>query len=141
MRIEGRGELGWLVRGGQAGSGRPRGGERRPGQRGGDPEARVLVRLVARQRQVPVPLLLHRRRCGADVAEARQLAMYLMHVMLRRSYLEVGMFFRRDRTTVAHACALIEDLRDRTEFDAAVSGLEAALAAVAAAQEANRAAG
>lgn len=97
-------------------------------RRGRDPEAARLLALVAAGRDVPTLLLLHPSRCGASVAEARQLAMYLMHVALRRSYAEVGAFFGRDRTTVSHACAHIEDLRDAPDFEAEVVRLEAALA-------------
>lgn len=86
-----------------------------------------LVDLVARMRGVPPLLLLHPRRCRAAVAEARQLAMYLMHVIHGRSYADVGAFFGRDRTTVSHACARIEDCRDEPGFDAEVAALEAAL--------------
>jgi hypothetical protein len=93
-----------------------------------DPEAARVVDLVAAARQASALLLLHPSRCDAPVAEARQLAMYLMHVILARSYPEIGSYFRRDRTTVAHACALIEDRRDDPGFDAEVCGLEAALA-------------
>ncbi len=35
-----------------------------------------------------------------------------MHVSYGRHYAEVGKFFRRDRTTVSHACALVEELRE-----------------------------
>src|SRR2546425_396187 len=46
------------------------------------------------------------------VAFARQVAMYLAHVAWGLSLTEVGYVFSRDRTTVAHACSLVEDLRD-----------------------------
>jgi chromosomal replication initiation ATPase DnaA len=52
-----------------------------------------------------------------EVARIRQLAMYVAHVTLRLSMKEVGVGFGRDRTTVLHACHLIEDLRDDVEFD------------------------
>lgn len=55
------------------------------------------------------------------------LAMYLVHVVLSRSYSEIGDFFGRDRTTVAHACARIEDMRDCPKFDAEVASLEGAI--------------
>jgi chromosomal replication initiation ATPase DnaA len=74
-------------------------------------------------------MLLHASRCRAEVALARQLAMYLMHVCLQRQYAEVGRFFGRDRTTVWHACALIEDRREDTRFDAEVEDLSEALTA------------
>lgn len=96
--------------------------------RGRDRPGAQLVALVAAERQVPPLLLLHPSRCGAAVAEARQIAMYLMHVILQRSYIEVGEFFGRDRTTVSHACAHIEDLRETPAFEAMVDRLEAALA-------------
>jgi chromosomal replication initiation ATPase DnaA len=97
--------------------------------RGVDPAAQRIILLVASERQVSARLLLHRTRCGAAVAEARQLAMYLVHVLLSRTYAEVGALFGRDRTTVSHACAHIEDLREAPEFDAEVARLEAALTA------------
>ena len=96
-----------------------------------DRAAARLVALVAADRQVPTILLLHPSRCGAEVAEARQLAMYLMHVVLRRTYAQVASFFGRDRTTVSHACAHIEDLRDSPQFEAEVARLEAAIGASA----------
>ena len=99
--------------------------------RGGDREAEHLLELVAAERGVPAALLVHDSRCQARIAEARQIAMYLMHVVLRRKYADFGAFFGRDRTTVSHACALIEDRRDNSRFDAGVSRLEAALLGVA----------
>ena len=53
----------------------------------------------------------------ARVAFARQVAMYLTHVTCRRTLTDVGRIFARDRTTVAHACAVVEDLRDDARFD------------------------
>lgn len=99
----------------------------RPAGRRRDPEAARVLGLVADACGVPAVLLLHPSRCSAEVAEARQLAMYLMHVILQRTYLEIGTYFRRDRTTVSHACACIEEDRDRQDFDAFVAGLEARL--------------
>ncbi|HEV7329246.1 MAG TPA: helix-turn-helix domain-containing protein [Bosea sp. (in: a-proteobacteria)] len=59
------------------------------------------------------------------IAFARQLAMYLTHVGFGLTLTEVGACFARDRTTVRHACALVEDRRDQPAFDLAVSALEA----------------
>ena len=61
------------------------------------------------------------------IAFARQLAMYLTHVGFGLTLTEVGACFERDRTTVRHACALVEDRRDQPAFDLAVSALEAGL--------------
>lgn len=93
--------------------------------RGGDRAAAAVVAIVARRRGIALGRLFHRSRCEAGVAEARMLAMYLVHVVLGRSYSEVGEFFGRDRTTVAHACARIEDMRDNASVDADVAALEA----------------
>ena len=96
----------------------------------GDPAAGAVARLVAEARGVSLGDLLCRSRSPAPVASARQLAMYLTHVMLGRNLTEVGRLFGRDRTTVAHACALIEDAREMPAFDEEVGMLESAIAEV-----------
>lgn len=63
-------------------------------------------------------------------AFARQVAMYLTHVVCGLSMTEVGELFSRDRTTVAHACEVVEDRRDDPELDNRVERLECAVAAV-----------
>ena len=63
-------------------------------------------------------------------AFARQVAMYLTHVVCGLSMTEVGELFSRDRTTVAHACEVVEDRRDDPELDGRVERLECAIAAV-----------
>jgi chromosomal replication initiation ATPase DnaA len=60
-------------------------------------------------------------------AFARQVAMYLAHVECGLSLTEVGRLFARDRTTVAHACGLVEDRRDEPAFDRALELLEGVL--------------
>ncbi len=56
-------------------------------------------------------------RTAAGVSRVRQIAMYVTHTTLRVSMPEVGRGFARDRTTVRHACHLIEDMRDDGDFD------------------------
>lgn len=63
----------------------------------------------------------------ARVALARQTAMYLAHTVGGLSLTEVGHMFERDRTTVAHACAVVEDRRDDPNFDRALELLERAI--------------
>jgi chromosomal replication initiation ATPase DnaA len=63
-------------------------------------------------------------RGAARAAHARQVAMYLAHVTCHRSYTEVGRMAKRDRTTVAHACAVVEDGRDDPAFDQTLEHLE-----------------
>jgi hypothetical protein len=59
-------------------------------------------------------------RCSLPVARVRQVAMYVAHCVLGLSMSEVGRGFGRDRTTVLHACHLIEDMRDDREFDSII---------------------
>lgn len=63
-------------------------------------------------------------------AFARQVAMYLAHVVCGLSLTEVGALFARDRTTVAHACEVVEDRRDDPELDGRLEHLECAVAAL-----------
>ena len=60
----------------------------------------------------------------AKVALARQVCMYIAHVCGRLSLTEVGDMFGRDRTTVSHACALVEQRRDNGDFDNAIDLIE-----------------
>jgi len=106
----------------------------------GDPAAARLLGLVSGKTGVPVAMLLHKSRCTADIAEARQLAMYLMHVVQRRTYEQIGKTFGRERTTVSHACAVVEDRRDDAAFESRVAAIEAQLLAEPQ-MEAERAAG
>ena len=63
-------------------------------------------------------------RRSPQAAFARQVAMYLAHVVLRQSLSATGRLFRRDRTTAAHACALVEERRDNPVIDALLQTLE-----------------
>jgi chromosomal replication initiation ATPase DnaA len=68
--------------------------------------------------------LEHVSRGIARVALARQVAMYLAHVGCGLSMTAAGALFGRDRTTVAHACLIVEDRRDDPMFDRALDLLE-----------------
>ena len=82
------------------------------------------VNLVAEHANVDISMIFHTSRCRIATARARQLAMYLAHVVLGESLTDIGAAFGRDRTTVSHACNLIEDMRDDVEFDREVTDLE-----------------
>jgi chromosomal replication initiation ATPase DnaA len=94
-----------------------------------DPPAATVMALVASASGVEVSDLLQHSRCQARIAAARQLAMYLTNVKLGRNMTEIGQLFGRDRTTVSHACALMEDRREG-QFEARIDALEAAIDAV-----------
>ncbi len=72
-------------------------------------------------------LLIGPARGRADLALARQVAMYLCHVVSGMTLTDIGRRFGRDRTTAAHACRLIEDRRDNPEFDRLITMLEEAV--------------
>lgn len=63
-------------------------------------------------------------RTTLPVSRVRQIAMYVAHVVLCMTMSEVGAGFGRDRTTVLHACQVIEDLRDDPEFEHLVQMVE-----------------
>ena len=82
---------------------------------------------VAAVFEVAVEDLRGRTRGSARTAFARQVAMYLAHVGCGVSLTEVGHLFERDRTTVSHACGLVEDRRDDPDFDYRLNHLERAV--------------
>lgn len=73
---------------------------------------------------VAKPILYASTRCEASAAHARQVAMYLAHVGCGLTFTDVGRLFGRDRTTVTHACSVIEDKRDDRTFDDTLNLLE-----------------
>jgi chromosomal replication initiation ATPase DnaA len=89
-----------------------------------DPEAQLLVKCVSATRKVPLYDLVDERRGLAAVCEARQLAMYLVHVVLGRPQDLVAELFERSRQTVSHACHVVEDRRESDTFDLEVEAIE-----------------
>jgi chromosomal replication initiation ATPase DnaA len=77
-----------------------------------DPAAYALVERLARLRRVSLRDLLQGKRGSENVALTRQVAMYLVHILLSRPMDAVALLFDRERTTVSHACAVVEHLRD-----------------------------
>lgn len=73
--------------------------------------------LVAQLYGVPLEALLAATRGDPQAAEARQVAMYLGHVVFRVSLAAVARSFGRDRTTASHACRRIERRREDPFFD------------------------
>ncbi|WP_153769820.1 helix-turn-helix domain-containing protein [Labrenzia sp. CE80] len=71
------------------------------------------------------PTDLYRTTRGkAHMAEARQLVMYLAHVEIGMPLINVARHYRRDRSTVAHACRGIEERREDPIFDELVGQIE-----------------
>lgn len=96
--------------------------------------ARILCGIV---RQVTAEMLMlvgdrvqlrrDRRRSSCHV---RQIAMYVSHVVLQISLTDIGQVFGRDRTTVSHACNVVEDRRDDVAFDDFVAAVERVILSV-----------
>ena len=84
------------------------------------------IELAANACSVPYNDILAGRRNG-PVAFARQVAMYLCHVVGDLSIRDVADELARDRSTVSHACHAIEDRREDPVFDRDIDALEAAL--------------
>lgn len=72
----------------------------------------------------PVDDIIAHTRGSAEAAFARQVAMYLCHVVFEWSLARIAQAFARDRSTVAHACHSIEDRRDDDAFDDWIAALE-----------------
>lgn len=88
----------------------------------------IAILLCAKAFSVDLAELRSARRGRAQVALARQAAAYLCHVTLGMAFEPIGRALSRDRTTIAHACHHIEDLRDESRFDALMLRIEAELA-------------
>lgn len=84
----------------------------------------IIETVIAVVFAVKVDQLQSSSRGRAKIALARQVAMYLAHCAFSLSHSEVGRIYNRDRTTVGHACALVEDRRDDPVFDRTLANIE-----------------
>lgn len=90
-----------------------------------DTIAYALVERVAKLRRTSLRELLQGTRGDGNAALTRQIAMYLIHVLLSRPQEDVGVLFDRERTTVSYACAAVEALRDEDPaLDAELTRIE-----------------
>jgi chromosomal replication initiation ATPase DnaA len=89
----------------------------------------VAVAVVAASVGAPVEDIVGGKR-RTEVAFARQAAMYLTYVAYGMSLGRVAAAFGRDRSTVAHACRVMEERRDEPRFDRWMDSLEASVARV-----------
>jgi hypothetical protein len=58
------------------------------------------------------------------LSHIQQIAMYVCHVVLQLTMTEIGEACGKDRTTVGHACARVEDRRDDVAYDQLVAAIE-----------------
>lgn len=87
----------------------------------------VVEQAVASIFSVRITDLNLHSRGQAKIALSRQIAMYLFHVNCGASLTDTGRYFGRDRTTVAHACRTVENLRDDWMFDHSLALIERAV--------------
>jgi len=99
---------------------------------------RQMEAAIAAAFAVPVDELRASSRRTQPVAFARQSAMYLAHVVLGLNYSTTGMLFRRDRTTAAYACQVVEDRRDDPTIDHLLQQLERVCVVLAVATQEQR---
>ncbi len=88
---------------------------------------RVTSQIVAMTFGLEQKQLLDRKRGPNQVSRARQVTAYLLHTTLSMSLVDIGRMFQKDRTTIGHACRMVEDLRDEPDFDDRINDLEATL--------------
>lgn len=86
-----------------------------------------LIWAVAAEFSVSRDDLLSQSRGTQEASRARGIIMYILHTVMEYSMTSAGCCVGRDRTTVRHQCALIEDLRSKPVWDAKVEAVEEAL--------------
>ncbi len=86
--------------------------------------AQLVAAAVAIEFGVDSPNLFTKNKGPSHLSFARQVSMYLVHVVYQVNLSRVARAFYRDRSTASHACHVIEDCREDPYFDAKVSNLE-----------------
>ncbi len=88
-----------------------------------------LAQFIAAQvYNIPVEELRKPTRGRPQVARARQVAIHLARCVFAMTHRQLAAEFRRDRTTIQHACDRIEALREGSgEFDSTLRWMETLL--------------
>ncbi len=92
---------------------------------------RCVLSYVRLAHQTPERHLLGPSRGGQHLSRARQTLHYLSHVCFGLTYTEIARLTARDRTSVAHGCQKIEDLRDDPSVDKRLFFAELAVVSLA----------
>ena len=90
-------------------------------------QVRLAAGIAAYAMGIPAETILNGDDRAHRVARARQVAMYLSHVVLGMSLARIASATGRDRSTVAYSCHRIEDFRDSPDVDEWLEDLEARL--------------
>ncbi len=101
-----------------------------------EPDALVPLRagmtqiVVAHAYGVPLDDIRAPSRGAKQAALARQVAMYLAHIVFAMSMTHVARGFGRDRSTACHAIQRVEAMREDPELNRTLGWLEATLRGV-----------
>ena len=95
-------------------------------------QVRLAAGITGYSLGIPAETILNGDDRAHRVARARQIAMYLSHVVLGMSLARIAYATGRDRSTVAYSCHRIEDFRDSPEVDCWLEELESRLRGAAA---------
>jgi hypothetical protein len=94
------------------------------------PTCRIVLQLVSEMVFLFGDRVMVRRDRRRLAAHSRQIAMYVCHVALSISVDDIAASFGRERSTVAHACHLVEDRRDDPAYEDFVSAVERMVTAI-----------
>ena len=86
--------------------------------------------MVATAFELKAEQLLNIQNREARTYRARQISMYLMNTSLSLNFVEIADFYGKDRSTVSHACGVIEELRDIVKFDEQICEFEQTIVTV-----------
>lgn len=89
--------------------------------------AQLVAAAVAIEFGVASPSLFSKTKGPSHLSFARQVSMYLVHVVYQINLSRVARAFNRDRSTVSYACNVIEDCREDPCFDEKLTRLESFL--------------
>ena len=87
----------------------------------------LILSYVAAAHHIRPEFLLAASRGSKHLSEARQTTNYLAHIVYGMNFTDIGHLAARDRTSIAHGCNRVEDLRDEPHRDRILHFAELAL--------------
>lgn len=90
--------------------------------------AQLVMAAVALEFGIPDVEVYSRTKGNSRSSFARQIAMYLVHIVYEINLSRVARTFSRDRSTAAYACKVVEDSREDDGMDQKIQRLEDFLA-------------
>ncbi len=89
--------------------------------------ARLVMAAVTLEFGIPEAVLYSPTKGSSRASFARQIGMYLTHIVYEINLSRVARVFGRDRSTVSHACRVVEEYRDDPIIDEKLNALESFL--------------